>query len=139
MNVKFLAACAAAWLVLPLAASAASDSATVGLAKACGAAFAENPDEVHEGGANLRKQLENMRIHGCTPVVAINVFPDDHPADIADILLLAKPLARDGIAAAADLGDIDALARLGTDGEQLAQMLAENEEQIQSMISALSA
>ena len=36
MNVKFLAACAAAWLVLPLAASAASDSATVGLAKAGG-------------------------------------------------------------------------------------------------------
>jgi formate--tetrahydrofolate ligase len=46
------------------------------------AILAENPDEVHEGGANLRKQLENMRIHGCTPVVAINVFPDDHPADI---------------------------------------------------------
>jgi formate--tetrahydrofolate ligase len=49
------------------------------------ALLAENPDEVHEGGANLRKQLENMRIHGCTPVVAINVFPDDHPADIAAI------------------------------------------------------
>ncbi len=46
------------------------------------AILAENPDEVHEGGANLRKQLENMRIHGCTPVVAINVFPGDHPADI---------------------------------------------------------
>ncbi len=45
----------------------------------------ENPDEVHEGGANLRKQLENMRIHGCTPVVAINVFPGDHDADIAAI------------------------------------------------------
>ncbi len=49
------------------------------------AILAENPDEVHEGGANLRKQLENMRIHGCTPVVAINVFPDDHPADICAI------------------------------------------------------
>lgn len=44
-----------------------------------------NPEEVHEGGANLRKQLENMRIHGCTPVVAINVFPDDHDEDIAAI------------------------------------------------------
>jgi len=49
------------------------------------AILAENPDEVHEGGANLRKQLENMRIHGCTPVVAINVFPGDHPADIRAI------------------------------------------------------
>ena len=49
------------------------------------AILAENPDEVHAGGDNLRKQLENMRIHGCTPVVAINVFPEDHPADIAAI------------------------------------------------------
>ncbi len=49
------------------------------------ALLAENPDEVHQGGDNLRKQLENMRIHGCTPVVAINVFPGDHDADIAAI------------------------------------------------------
>ena len=49
------------------------------------AILAENADEVHAGGDNLRKQLENMRIHGCTPVVAINVFPEDHPADIAAI------------------------------------------------------
>jgi formate--tetrahydrofolate ligase len=49
------------------------------------ALLAENPDEVHMGGDNLRKQLENMQIHGCTPVVAINVFPGDHPADIAAI------------------------------------------------------
>jgi formyltetrahydrofolate synthetase len=34
------------------------------------------------GGANRRKQLENMQLHGCTPVVAINVFPGDHQADI---------------------------------------------------------
>ena len=49
------------------------------------AILAENPDEVHAGGDNLRKQLENMRIHGCTPVVAINVFPEDHAADVAAI------------------------------------------------------
>ncbi len=49
----------------------------------------ENPDEVHEGGANLRKQLENMRIHGCTPVVAINVFPEDHQGDIDAIKEIA--------------------------------------------------
>ncbi len=46
------------------------------------AILAANPDEVHQGGDNLRKQLENMQIHGCTPVVAINVFPGDHDADI---------------------------------------------------------
>ncbi len=44
-----------------------------------------NPDEVHSGGDNLRKQLENMKIHGVTPVVAINVFPGDHDADIAAV------------------------------------------------------
>ncbi len=49
----------------------------------------ENPDEVHEGGDNLRKQLENMRVHGCTPVVAINVFPGDHDGDINAIKEIA--------------------------------------------------
>ena len=48
-----------------------------------------NPDEVIEGGANLRKQLENMTVHGVTPVVAINAFPDDHDSDIEAIRRLA--------------------------------------------------
>lgn len=41
----------------------------------------ENPDEVHEGGVNLRKQIENIRIHGVNPVVAINTFPGDYPSE----------------------------------------------------------
>ena len=49
----------------------------------------ENPDEVHAGGDNLRKQLTNMAIHGVTPVVAINVFPGDHDVDIAAISEIA--------------------------------------------------
>ena len=49
------------------------------------ALLAENPDEVHQGGDNLRKQLENMQVHGVSPVVAINVFPGDHDVDIAAI------------------------------------------------------
>lgn len=53
------------------------------------ALLAENPDEVHQGGDNLRKQLENVRIHGVTPVVAINAFPGDHDADIAAIAEIA--------------------------------------------------
>jgi formate--tetrahydrofolate ligase len=44
-----------------------------------------NPDEVHQGGANLRKQLENMQLHGVSPVVAINVFPGDHAEDLRAI------------------------------------------------------
>jgi formate--tetrahydrofolate ligase len=49
-----------------------------------------NPDEVHQGGDNLRKQLENMQIHGVTPVVAINVFPGDHDVDIEAIKEIAE-------------------------------------------------
>jgi len=53
------------------------------------ALLAENPDEVHQGGANLRKQLENMKVHGVTPVVAINAFPGDHDVDINAIKEIA--------------------------------------------------
>ena len=45
------------------------------------ALLAENPDEVHIGGANLRKQIENIRLHGVSPIVAINAFPGDHPSE----------------------------------------------------------
>jgi formate--tetrahydrofolate ligase len=41
----------------------------------------ENPDDVHRGGANLRKQLENIRVHGVEPVVAINAMPGDFPSE----------------------------------------------------------
>ena len=52
--------------------------------------LAENPEEVHEGGANLRKQIENVRIHGVSPVVAINRFPEDHDADLQAIAEIAE-------------------------------------------------
>ncbi len=45
------------------------------------ALLAENPDEVHIGGANLRKQIENVAQHGATPVVAINAFPGDFDSE----------------------------------------------------------
>ncbi|MGI9053085.1 MAG: formate--tetrahydrofolate ligase [Ilumatobacteraceae bacterium] len=41
----------------------------------------ERPDDVEAGAANLRKQLENVLLHGVTPVVAINAFPTDHPSE----------------------------------------------------------
>ena len=53
------------------------------------ALLVENPDEVHAGGDNLRKQLENMKMHGVTPVVAINSFPEDKEADLAAIAEIA--------------------------------------------------
>jgi formate--tetrahydrofolate ligase len=51
--------------------------------------LAENPDDVHAGAANLRKQIENIRLHGVSPVVAINAFPDDHPSEHAAIAEIA--------------------------------------------------
>ena len=52
----------------------------------------ENPDEVRAGGANLVKQIENVRLHGVTPVVAINAFPGDHPSEYDAIRDIAAGL-----------------------------------------------
>jgi formate--tetrahydrofolate ligase len=43
--------------------------------------LAKNPDDVLAGAANLRKQLENVALHGIPPVVAINAFPTDHRSE----------------------------------------------------------
>ncbi len=43
--------------------------------------LAENPDDVLAGAANLAKQIENVKAHGVTPVVAINGFPTDHTSE----------------------------------------------------------
>jgi formate--tetrahydrofolate ligase len=56
------------------------------------ALLAENPEEVHVGGANLRKQIENIRLHGVSPVVAINAFPGDHPSEHAAIAEIAREM-----------------------------------------------
>jgi formate--tetrahydrofolate ligase len=49
------------------------------------AMLACNPDEVHAGAANLRKHVENVRMHGVTPVIAINAMPEDFPSEHAAI------------------------------------------------------
>ncbi|SDL85220.1 Formate-tetrahydrofolate ligase [Franzmannia pantelleriensis] len=51
--------------------------------------LAENPQQVQEGGTNLLKQIDNIRAHGITPVVAINAFPSDHPSEHSAIIDLA--------------------------------------------------
>ena len=43
--------------------------------------LAENSSDVEAGGANLKKQIENVKAHGVTPVVAINAFPTDHKSE----------------------------------------------------------
>jgi formate--tetrahydrofolate ligase len=81
--------------------------------------LAENPDDVHAGAANLRKQVENIRLHGVSPVVAINAFPTDHPSEHAAIREIAEELGApaavsthfsDGGAGAAELAEAVAAA-----------------------------
>ena len=76
--------------------------------------LAENPDEVHIGGANLRKQIENIAQHGVTPVVAINAFPTDHPSEHKAIEEIA-----------AQFGVRSAVSNHFTDGGRGATELAE--------------
>ena len=78
------------------------------------ALLAENPDEVHIGGANLRKQIENVRAHGVTPVVAINAMPEDFASEHAAIAEIA-----------ASMGARSAVCTHFTDGGRGATALAE--------------
>src|SRR5215216_4630851 len=41
----------------------------------------ENPGDVYAGADNLRKQIENIRLHGVSPVVAVNSFPTDFESE----------------------------------------------------------
>jgi formate--tetrahydrofolate ligase len=52
----------------------------------------ENPDDVEAGAANLRKQIQNVKAHGVTPVVAINGFPTDHHSEHAAIRRVAAEM-----------------------------------------------
>jgi formate--tetrahydrofolate ligase len=54
--------------------------------------LAENPDEVHEGAANLRKQVDNIRVHGVPAVVAVNAFPTDHPSEWRAVMDIAESM-----------------------------------------------
>ena len=48
-----------------------------------------NVADVEKGAANMIKQIENLKLHGVVPVVAINVFDSDHPEEIAAIKRIA--------------------------------------------------
>ncbi len=54
--------------------------------------LAENPDDVRAGAANLIKQIENVKVHGVSPVVAINAFPTDHPSEHQAIREIAESM-----------------------------------------------
>ena len=48
-----------------------------------------NVSEVEAGAANLIKHIENVKLHGVTPVVAINAFESDHQEEIDAIKRIA--------------------------------------------------
>jgi formate--tetrahydrofolate ligase len=54
--------------------------------------LAENPDDVALGASNLQKQIENIRLHGVSPVVAINAFPTDHDSEHRAIREIAEAM-----------------------------------------------
>jgi formate--tetrahydrofolate ligase len=82
----------------------------------------ENPDDVMAGAANLRKQVENIQIHGVTPVVAINAFPGDHPSEHMAVRELAEHL---GVRSAVCNNFVDG----GKGAMELAEMVAEAAEE----------
>ena len=49
----------------------------------------ENPDEVYAGAANLRKQIQNIRVHGVSPVVCVNHFASDFDSEVEAIRRVA--------------------------------------------------
>ena len=86
------------------------------------ALLAENPDDVYAGAANLRKQIDNIRIHGVSPVVAINAFPTDHPSEHQAIRAIAEELgARSAISTHFEEG--------GKGASELAEAVAEAAEE----------
>jgi formate--tetrahydrofolate ligase len=86
------------------------------------ALLAENPGEVHIGGANLRKQVENVLLHGVTPVVAINAMPGDFASEHAAIGEIAADM---GVRCAVTTHFADG----GRGAAELAEAVAEAAEQ----------
>jgi formate--tetrahydrofolate ligase len=52
--------------------------------------FDEAPEDVRAGAANLIKHIEIVKSFGVKPVVAINAFPNDHEADLQEIVRIAE-------------------------------------------------
>jgi formate--tetrahydrofolate ligase len=86
------------------------------------AMLAENPEEVQIGGANLRRQIENLRSHGVPPVIAVNAFTSDHPSEHRAILEIAEEL---GVRAAVATHHADG----GRGAAELAEAVAEAAEE----------
>ena len=52
--------------------------------------LADSPEDVLAGADNLRKHIEIVRTFGVSPIVALNVFPDDHEDEIEAVRRVAE-------------------------------------------------
>lgn len=82
-----------------------------------------NVADVEAGAANLIKQIDNIRAHGVTPVVAINVFDGDHQEEIDAIKQIAVEAGALGAAEARHF------AEGGEGAVELAEMVVSAAEQ----------
>lgn len=83
----------------------------------------ERPDDVYEGGANLRKQIENARRFGVPVVVALNAYPDDRPSEVEAVRRIAHEAGAVGMAVST------VFAEGGAGGEELARLVVAAAEQ----------
>jgi len=82
----------------------------------------ENPEDVYAGSANLKKQIENIRLHGVSPVVAINAFPTDHESEFEAIREVAEGMG-------ARVAVCNHFSEGGTGAVELAEAVAEAAEE----------
>src|SRR5680860_1193244 len=80
--------------------------------------LAENPDDIFSGGANLTKQIDNIRVHGVTPVVAVNAFPDDYESEHRAIMEIAEEMG-------AHVAVANHFGKDGAGATELAEVVAE--------------
>jgi formate--tetrahydrofolate ligase len=64
-----------------------------------------NVADLEAGAANLIKQIENVRLHGVTPVVCINVFDTDHADEINAVKRIATEAGALGAAVSRHHGE----------------------------------
>ncbi len=82
----------------------------------------ENIPDIEEGGCNLKKQIENMRLFGIPVVVAVNRFSTDTDKEIETIKRIALESGADAAV------DSNVWAEGGKGGEALAQAVVEAAE-----------
>lgn len=79
----------------------------------------ENPDDVYEGGANLRAQIANIRRFGVPVIVALNAYPEDFDSEIEAVRRIAQE------SGAVDMAVSRVFAEGGAGGVELAQKVVD--------------